>query len=121
MAALRIVVVADTETDRVRLERICSDAGYDVIETTSGTQALDSVSEEKPDLVLLDVVMDEMGGFRICRELSNSTDTREIPVIMLNDKEQKVDKLWAQQQGAKGLITKPYSPEEVLAQIRRFI
>lgn len=121
MAALRIAIVADAETDRARLERICADAGYEVIRSTSGAQALDAVSEEKPDLVLLDVVMDEMDGFKICRELSTNVDTREVPVIMVSDKEQKVDRLWAAQQGAKGHISKPYTPEKVLEQIRRFL
>lgn len=121
MTALKIAVVADAETDRARLERICLDAGYDVVRTASGAQALDAVAEDKPDLVLLDVVMDEMDGFRICRELSTNTETRDIPVIMVSDKEQKVDRLWAAQQGAKGHISKPYTPEEVLEQIRKFL
>ncbi|MFZ0487411.1 MAG: response regulator [Arenicellales bacterium] len=120
MAVKSILVVADAQTDRARLERIVSKAGYTIIRTSSGAEALASVVEEKPDLVLLDVVMDEMDGFRICRELSVNPDTRDIPIIMLSDKKQKVDRLWAEQQGAKELITKPYSSEDVLKQIRRF-
>lgn len=121
MVALRIAVVADAETDRVRLERICSDAGYEVVRTVVGAQALDAVVEDKPDLVLLDVVMDDMDGFRICRELSTNPDTEEVPIIMVNDKDQRVDRLWAAQQGAKGHINKPYTAEQVLEQIRKFL
>ena len=72
-----------------------------------------------PDLVLMDVVMDEMDGFRICRELSDNPDTGDIPIIMVSGNKQKVDRLWVEQQGASGLITKPYSADDVLEQIRR--
>lgn len=120
MGVKLILVVADAQANRARLERIVSGAGYTVIRTSSGAEALESAVEEKPDLVLLDLVMDEMDGFRICRELSVNPDTRDIPVIVLSDSEHKIDSLWAEQQGASGLVTKPYSAEDVLEQIRRF-
>ena len=120
MAVSTVVVVADVQTDRVRLERIVSEAGYRVIRTASGADAMAAIADERPDLVLLDVVMDDMGGFRICRELSTSPSTRDIPVIVFSDRDQKVDRLWAEQQGASGHVTKPYSTQQVLEEISRF-
>lgn len=120
MAVKTIVVVADVPTDRARLERIVSDAGYDVIRTSSGAKALEAVSDEQPDLVLLDVVMDDMDGFGICRDLHTNPGTRDIPVIVVSSGDQKVDSLWAEQQGASGHVVKPYTAEQVLEQLRRF-
>jgi CheY-like chemotaxis protein len=120
MAVSAVMVVADVETDRARLERIVSNGGYNVIRTCSGAEALAAISDEKPDLVLLDVVTDDMDGFRICRDLQNNPSTRGIPVIMVSSGSQRVDSLWAAQQGASGHIAKPYTAEQVLEQIRRF-
>lgn len=119
MAVKSILVVADAQTDQARLERIVARAGYSVIRT-SGAEALETAIEEKPDLVLLDVVVDDMDGFKICRNLSSHDETRGIPVVVVSDRSRQVDALWAEQQGARGLVTKPYSAEQVLEQIQRF-
>lgn len=119
MTVRTILIVADVQTDRARLEGIVAKAGYSTIHA-SGAQALETAIEERPDLALLDLIADDMHGFRICRELSTHFETRDIPVIVVSDKTQTVDRLWAEQQGAKGLIRKPYEKEDVLGQIRRF-
>jgi len=120
MAVSKVLVVDDAEADRVALEQILNDAGYQVVCAASGAEALDRAGSEKPDLVLLDVVMDEMDGFKTCRELSSNPDTSTIPVIMVSGNAQKVDKMWAEQQGAKAYITKPYTPDQILDEVRRF-
>lgn len=120
MAVKSIVVVADVQTDRARLECIVSKAGFDIVRTTSGAGAVDAVSDEQPDLVLMDTVLDDMDGFRICRDLHTISRTRDIPVIIIADKGLKVDRLWAEQQGASGHIVKPYTAVQVLEKIRRF-
>jgi len=120
MADPKVLVVDDAETDRVALEQILSEAGYNVISVASGAEALDKAASDKPDLVLLDVVMDEMDGFKTCRELTAGSETAGIPVIMVSGNAQKVDKIWAEQQGAKAYITKPFTSEQILDEVRRF-
>jgi twitching motility two-component system response regulator PilH len=119
MTVRTILIVADVQMDRARLEGIVAKAGYSTIHA-SRKQALETAIEERPDLALLDVTEDDMHGFRICRELSTHFETRDIPVIIVSDHTQRVDRLWAEQQGAKGLVKKPYATEDVLGQIRRF-
>lgn len=120
MPISKILVVDDAEADRVALEQILHEAGYRVVAVSSGAEALDKAASDKPDLVLLDVVMDEMDGFKTCRELTSNPGTSGIPVIMVSGNAQKVDKIWAQQQGAKAYITKPYTPEQILDEVRQF-
>lgn len=120
MADRKVLVVDDAQADRVALEQILSDAGYKVVCVASGVEALDKAVSDKPDLVLLDVVMDEMDGFKTCRELNAGSETAGIPVIMISGNSQKVDKMWAEQQGAKAYITKPYTPDQVIDEVKRF-
>jgi len=116
----KVLVVDDAEADRVALEQILRDAGYQVISAASGAEALEKAASDKPDIVLLDVVMDEMDGFKTCRKLSSDPQTSTIPVIMVSGNAQKVDKLWAEQQGAKAYITKPYTADQIVDQVRAF-
>ncbi len=120
MPISKILVVDDAQADRVALEQILNDAGYQVVSASSGAEALDKAASDKPDLVLLDVVMDEMDGFKTCRELTSNPNTSDIPVIMVSGNTQKVDKLWAEQQGAKAYIAKPYTPEQILDEVKHF-
>lgn len=120
MAVSKVLVVDDAEADRVALEHILSEAGYQVDCVASGAEALNRAVSEKPDLVLLDVVMDEMDGFKTCRKLNANPETAAIPVIMVSGNAQKVDKMWAEQQGAKAYITKPFTAEQILEEIGRF-
>lgn len=119
MSISKVLVVDDAEADRVALQQILEQGGYSVISASSGAEALTTAAAEKPDLVLLDVIMDEMDGFKACRELNTNPDTSNIPVIMVSGNTQKVHKLWAEQQGAKAYITKPFTAEQVLDQVRQ--
>jgi len=120
MAISKILVVDDVNTDRINLENILHDAGYQVLTAASGREAVSKVAEERPDLIFLDVIMDDMDGFQTCRKLSASDSTKDIPVVMVSSKDQKVDKLWARKQGARAYIVKPYTPEEITDQIQKF-
>lgn len=120
MTISKVLVVDDAQADRINLEQILSEAGYEVIPASSGKEALEKASSNKPDLVLLDIVMEDMDGFKTCRELNINPETTDIPVIMVSGNSQKVDKMWAEQQGAKAYVTKPYTSEQILEQIKKF-
>ena len=120
MAINKILVVDDVATDRMHLREILSDAGYQVITASSGSEALDLASSDKPDLIFLDIVMDDMDGFKACRKLTTSEATKHIPVVIVSANKQKVDKLWAQKQGARAYVTKPYTTDDITNQILKF-
>lgn len=91
---------------------------YDVIDTTSGADALEIVKEEKIDLILLDIVMPEIGGYEICEILKSNPDTKDIPIVFLTAKtdEDSIEK--AYEIGGNDYIAKPLKPKELLARVK---
>ena len=120
MSINKILVVDDAKTDLLNLKELLVENGYQVITATSGKEALERASSDRPDLIFLDIVMDEMDGFVACRKLTGGEATKHIPVVLVSAKSQKVDKLWAQKQGAKAYVVKPYTKEEILNQVQKF-
>lgn len=118
MAINKILIVDDSDTDLQNMKEVCSGAGYHVITADSGKKAVDMARSERPDAILLDVIMPDMNGFQACRRITGDQETRDIPVILVSSKGEKTDRLWGQEQGARGYVTKPYTPEQLLDQIR---
>lgn len=113
----KILVVED---DPVQQQRICEvlkqvDANVSVV--GDGSLAVNAAKEEQPDLILMDIIMPNMDGYAACRTLTNSEETKHIPVLIVSSKNQEADKVWAQLQGAQGLVGKPYTEEDLLAQV----
>ena len=116
--ARNILVVEDSQVDRTRLETLLGTAGYLVSTAENGEQAIASVKRSKPDAILMDVNMPGMDGFAATRALRGDADSKDIPVVLVTAKDQKADKAWGQMLGAKGYITKPYTDEQLLSQLR---
>lgn len=120
MATNTVLIVDDSETERTNLELIARGAGCRVLTATNGREAIDVARERRPDLIFLDIMMDEMDGFQTCRSLNSDDVTRDIPVIMVSSKKQKADRIWALEQGARDFITKPYTEQQIVEQIQRY-
>ena len=120
MAINKVLVVDDSAPELSNIKKIISNIGCIVISASNGKQALDLAKSEKPDIIFMDIIMPDMDGYEATRKLSNDPLTRNIPIIFVSSKGQKADKLWGQMQGGKGYITKPYTPEQILNQIRVF-
>jgi twitching motility two-component system response regulator PilH len=113
----KVLIVDDIQTDRVNLERIVSEAGHQTLLAENGAVAVERAKRDKPDLILMDVNMPEVDGFAATRMLKADETTRDIPVVFVSGKNQKADMAWGQMLGAKGYITKPYSKEQIIAQL----
>jgi CheY-like chemotaxis protein len=114
----KVLIVDDTQADRINLERIVSDAGLQAVLAVSGAQAIEYAKRDKPDLILMDVNMPEIDGFAATRMLKADDETRHIPVVFVSSKNQKADEAWGQILGARGYVTKPYTREQILAQLQ---
>ena len=105
--------------DEAQIVEICSDyikaAGFDVITASNGLKGLVAARREKPDLIVLDLMMPEMDGLDFCRTLRRENDT---PIIMLTARVDETDKLIGLELGADDYITKPFSPRELVVRIR---
>ena len=121
MAMKKVLVVDDTAAHLQQLKEIVSDAGYQVITATSGTEAIAKTQAEKPSMVFMDIVMDDLDGYGACREINRNEDTREIPVVFVSTKNQRADHIWAEKQGAKALLTKPIDSDAIVKQLNTYI
>lgn len=120
MAISKVLVVDDSSTDLLNLKNAVASTGVSIITATSGKEAVEKAKSEKPDLIFMDVVMDEVDGYRACREIQNDASTKDIPVVFVTSKQQRADRLWAEKQGGRGFITKPYTSEQIVEQIKVF-
>jgi DNA-binding response OmpR family regulator len=110
------ILVADDEANIVQLLRMyLREEGFEVVAAHDGRQALERFNAEAPDLVLLDLMMPELGGFEVCSEIRK---TSEVPVIMLTARSDDVDKIVGLEMGADDYVTKPFNPREVVARVK---
>ncbi|MDH7500769.1 MAG: response regulator, partial [candidate division NC10 bacterium] len=94
---------------------------YRILMARDGEEALEQAKKERPDLILLDIMMPKKNGFEVCRELKQSREFREIPIVMLSAKAQKEDKFWGRDAGADDYITKPFDPLELERVVTRLL
>ena len=113
----KILIVDDAQADRANLERIVIDAGHFALLAESGVQAVERARRDLPDLILMDVNMPEMDGFAATRQIRADAATKHIPIVFVTGKDQKADRAWGQMLGASGYVTKPYSREQIVAQL----
>ena len=114
------ILAVDDERHIVRLVEVnLARAGYLVVTAFDGREALQKVESEKPDLVVLDVMMPFMDGFEVLRNLKANPETAEIPVIMLTAKAQDADVFRGWQSGVDCYLTKPFNPMELLTFVKR--
>lgn len=118
--AKKVLCVDDSVTDLENMKKICTDAGYEVVTATNGQEAIDKASSELPDAILLDVIMQPLNGFQACRKITKNADTKHIPIILVSSKGEEADKMWGDEQGAKGYVVKPYDSEQILNELKRF-
>lgn len=121
MSKQKILVVEDEES-LLKLESILlTSKGYEVQGVTTGQEALDAISGNPPDLVLLDIMLPEMDGFEVCRRIKENPKTRDLPVVMLTAKKSREDMARGQEVGADWYITKPFKSANVIETIQRFL
>jgi len=114
----KILVIDDTEL-MVRLTTdILTKHGYEVVSANNGVDGIKMVASEKPDLVLLDVVMPGIDGFEVCKLLRKDESNNLIPIIMLTAQGNEEDKLAGLEIGADDYITKPFNPRELVSRVR---
>jgi len=120
MTIKKILVVDDTPMYIEQMKQILVDEGYEIITASSGKEALQKAKTSQPELIFMDIVMPEMDGFAACRELAKDASTKQIPVIFVSSKNTEADRVWAELQGAKAYITKPYTAAQILEQVDAF-
>ncbi len=121
MANPRILIAEDEFSLRLVLRTILEREGFTVLEAQNGAEALRIATSEIPDVALLDVMMPEMDGFEVCRQIRGSFATRHIPVVMLTARTEVNDKLRGLEGGANDYVTKPWDNRELVLRIRNVL
>jgi twitching motility two-component system response regulator PilH len=116
----RIVVVDDAQEALDFMTRVLRGAGHQVVSYHDGCEIEARIEQEKPDLLLLDVVLPERNGFQILRTLKRSATTRDLPVILVSSKREPTDIEWGKLQGAAEYLAKPFTAAELLQSVGRY-
>jgi twitching motility two-component system response regulator PilH len=118
MKIKKILVVDDSKTELMYLTDLLSKNGYTVHTAENAEDAFRRLAEDKPELILMDVVMPGKNGFQLTRAISRDPLYSDIPIIMCTSKNQETDRVWGLRQGARDYITKPVSADELIAKIK---
>lgn len=117
----RILLIDDHQTVFRLLEAIVRIKGYKLLYAESGQQGIVMARQEKPDLILLDVMMPDIDGFKVCQYLKDNDSTKDIPVMFLTARGAEDDMATGRKAGAAGFMTKPFQTVDVLKQIERIL
>ena len=116
-----ILVVEDSATTRKVIAITLTRNGYRVIEAGDGLEALSKISEERPDLIMLDVILPKMDGYKILSIIKGNEEFKDIPVIMLTSKDGFTNKMKGKMAGSSAYLTKPFDPEKMIQEIEKHI
>ncbi|UTW48035.1 twitching motility response regulator PilH [Bacterioplanoides sp. SCSIO 12839] len=113
----RILVVDDSPTETEAFRKMLEANGHEVISAENGADGVAVARQEKPDVVLMDIVMPGLNGFQATRQLTKDPETQHIPVIIVTTKDQETDRVWGKRQGASGYLVKPVAEATLLSEI----
>ena len=117
----RVLIVDDSPTEMYKLTGMLEKHGHQVLKAENGADGVALARQEKPDAVLMDIVMPGLNGFQATRQLSKEPETNGIPIIIITTKDQETDMVWAARQGAKGYLTKPVEEETLILKLKQVL
>lgn len=119
--ARKVLVVDDSATEMALMTSSLRADGFEVVTASNGEEALSCLERERPDLMVLDVIMPGKNGFQVCRQVRQDARWASLPIVMVTSKDQASDRFWGLKQGASEYITKPFEPASLVAAVRRLV
>lgn len=117
----KVMVVDDAYSELQVMESILRSAGYEVVTYLDGDELEEKIVKERPDVVLLDVVMPKRNGFEALRGVRRDERTKQARIIVVSSKNQESDRVWGMRQGADEYLAKPFTSDQLLALVKRFV
>lgn len=114
----KVLIVDDSKTETMFMTELLQSNGFSVRSAENADEAFKRLAEEKPDLILMDVVMPGQNGFQLTRAVNRTLEYSDIPIIICTSKNLETDRVWGMRQGAKDYITKPVDSAELFAKIK---
>jgi twitching motility two-component system response regulator PilG len=121
LAGLRVMVIDDSKTIRRTAETLLKKEGCDVVTATDGFEALSKIADHQPQIVFVDIMMPRLDGYQTCALIKNNQMFRQTPVIMLSSKDGLFDKARGRIVGSEQYLTKPFTRDELLSAIRKYV
>ena len=121
MGKRKILIIEDDRDIVEMLEYNLQEEGYQTVSALNGEKGIALAGKERPDLIILDIMLPVMDGFEVCRTLKNDDSVAHIPIIILSAKSQETDKVVGLELGADDYVTKPFSPRELAARVRAIL
>lgn len=115
----KVLVVDDSQAEIRLMQSMLQQGGFYTVGISDPTKIEETIEEERPNVILLDVVMPQRNGFQVCRDLKSHEPYSKIPVILVTSKTAPSDRYWGEQQGANGYVAKPFTPDELISAIKR--
>ena len=118
MAIQKILIVDDSPTERYFLTDILIKNGFSVSTAENGEEAILKIKADKPQLILMDIVMPGQNGFQVTRAITRDPDTQDVPVIICTSKNQETDRIWGLRQGARDYMVKPINEKALMDKLK---
>ncbi len=115
------LVVDDSKTDLEIMSRFLTKYGLNILTAVNGEETLAMLAQHKPDLIVLDVVLPDLSGFELCRQIKDNDATCQIPVIICSTKGTEMDKFWGMKQGASAYLEKPVDNVELSSTVKQLL
>jgi CheY-like chemotaxis protein len=117
----KVLVVDDVALQQDLICKALQDAGFSVCRASDGDEVMQRVEQDKPNLIVLDIIMERMNGFEVLRELRENDKTKRIPVVVCSTKNTDFDKAWSMDLGADAYVIKPFDPAQLVSIVQRLL
>lgn len=116
-----VLVVEDSISQREMITELLRGIGLSVTAASDGMEALEQMQRQRPDMVVLDIVMPRMNGYELCRRIKADPSTQNVPIVMCSSKGEEFDRYWGMKQGADAYIAKPFQPTELVGTVKQLL
>ncbi|WOD37703.1 response regulator transcription factor [Nodosilinea sp. E11] len=116
-----VLVVEDSVPQREMITKLLRGVGLTVTVASDGMEALEQMKNQRPDMVVLDIVMPRMNGYELCRRIKADPSTQNVPIVMCSSKGEEFDRYWGMKQGADAYIAKPFQPTELVGTVKQLL
>jgi len=116
-----ILIVDDSPTDTATIKKILEEQGHKTSSASDGEQGIKKATERQPDLIVMDIVMPGLDGFKATRKIHKAPETKSIPIVLLSSKDQETDRAWGLMTGAKEYLVKPVKKDELLKVVSKLL
>jgi len=117
----KILIADDSATAAAVLRKALAPLGHTILVATDGAEAEQTIKDERPDLLILDIIMPRMNGFQLCRSIRSDPDLKDLPIIVVTSMDRESDRYWGLKQGADEYLVKPVDPSLLMDKVRHYL